>query len=765
MNDRLETLSESGAAPRSRIKDAASALQIWNTIRKADVVSSFDRARIDAAYDNERPFSDAKVQAYRVNVSWGWLDMVLGMAMAGYVDIYNAVESFFKCPTTYGISSERDELEQVVAKEVSDTIRSWPGMFWQYLRLCTTFVKHGVSIALMEDESNWQWAATDLSDFKIPRKTKVGQENLKLSCCLRFYSPTDLYKMIEDPKIAKDLGYNVECIRQAIRENVNKNQSFSHYKDLDWEKLEIELRNNDLFFSHGGADTESIRVINFWVQEFNGKVSHYMVLDDNDCEDFLYKGIDRFDNTYQAFVFFVYGAGTNGYYHGVRGQGYKAFPSHGALNIAACQMLEMATYGSAITLQPNDESAMQEMQFLPTGPFNIITPGIKVLKDAVAPNVSQNQLPVLQTFSQMFRDRTSQYNTEPLVNNNIEKSRFQLQAELGAIAKMSVSDLNLFYTSMELLLKEVVKRMARPSYAADEPGGEYIEGLRERLLQRGQESGGTPDRYLQAFYSLDHDRLTVKKAIGNGSEAARMLAFDRMMTLFGSLPDWGKEALVWDMASETVGYRNAARYANRPGQGETQTFDTGMAQVENNLLRMGGEVMRIDGQNDFTHAKTHMAFEQPLLQQTEDAIVSDDIETAAQLLPVIAALTKHTWEHVEKLSADPLYKEESAEFRKMLEQSDEVIHNGTLKVEKRMAEAQKEQQYQEGQQQPQIDPAVLAKIEGERIKRESEMAMAAQKHELEMNIKREEAYQKLVLRDAETANKITNQAGVRATSK
>ena len=53
-----------------------------------------------------------------------------------------------------------------------------------------------------------------------------------------------------------------------------------------------------------------------------------------------------------------------------------SIPIHGALNVAYCQVLELATYGSAPTFQPKDESALQEMQFLPTGPYNLITPGI-----------------------------------------------------------------------------------------------------------------------------------------------------------------------------------------------------------------------------------------------------------------------------------------------------------------------------------------------------------------------------------------------------
>jgi hypothetical protein len=68
-----------------------------------------------------------------VNVS-GFCQIGLGYRDAGYVDIINAVQKLFKCPTRYGNPAERDELENVVEQEVSDMIRSWRDFFSNLLR-------------------------------------------------------------------------------------------------------------------------------------------------------------------------------------------------------------------------------------------------------------------------------------------------------------------------------------------------------------------------------------------------------------------------------------------------------------------------------------------------------------------------------------------------------------------------------------------------------------------------------------------------------
>ena len=112
--DNLQNIDDQGNAPVTRIADALSAYQIWNTIRIADGASSFERAKHDAAYDNAKPLDQAKLdssgQSYRLNVSWGFMDMLLDTSMAGYVDIYSSIDTLFECPTIYGNEAERGEL-------------------------------------------------------------------------------------------------------------------------------------------------------------------------------------------------------------------------------------------------------------------------------------------------------------------------------------------------------------------------------------------------------------------------------------------------------------------------------------------------------------------------------------------------------------------------------------------------------------------------------------------------------------------------------
>jgi len=235
--------------------------------------------------------------------------------------------------------------------------------------------------------------------------------------------------------------------------------------------------------------------------------------------------------------------------------------------------------------------------------------------------------------------------------------------------------------------------------------------------------------------------------------------------MFGSLPDFGKQNLIWDIASETAGYENASRYAIQPGEEDKPTFDASLAQVENNVLLMGGQIQVLDGQNDLVHAKVHLEALQPLVQQAQDALVADPMSIAS-MLEGINTLNQHFSQHVERLSSDPTMREQSAMFRKELQNADEILHNGTLKVQKLMGEQQQAQQEQamlgqgQEQQQPQIDAVALAKIEAQRAEREAKLQMDMIEHNQRMVMKQQDASQKLAIRDAEAASKIQRQ-GIR----
>ena len=94
--DSLGSLDKKGKPVKSRIKDVKSALSIFHTLRKADEGSSINRARVDAMFDGESPYSSAQLtssgQGLKTNLNFGESQRLLDIALSAYVDLYSSLE-------------------------------------------------------------------------------------------------------------------------------------------------------------------------------------------------------------------------------------------------------------------------------------------------------------------------------------------------------------------------------------------------------------------------------------------------------------------------------------------------------------------------------------------------------------------------------------------------------------------------------------------------------------------------------------------------
>lgn len=765
MLDQLKTLNPDGQPPETRIARAKDAYEIWNQLRMADAVSSFERARWQAMYDNVPPLNqnqlDANGQGYRVNVSWGLAPMVLDMAQSGYIDMISATETFFECPTTYDVDpDQRKEFEEIIAEEVTACIRSWEDFMETFLRNTSTFIKEAVSIVTFDDEWDWRFDAKGLSDFKIPRKTKVGQSNVDVACWLRFYSATQLYQFIKYPETAEANGWDVKAVQQAIIQSVNNANTFRQWQTYEWEKLEVELRNNDYFWTYGVAQTQNIRVVHVLWQEFDGRMSSGIICDSPEQTDWLCHKVGRYEKTYNAFVMYTYGVG-NDYYHGIRGQGYIIYPIVGALNRAYSQLLEVGMYGSAPIIHVKDESDMQTFQFQPCGAYTLVGGDVAFVGTSMVTNLSKSVMPIINGFTQMFREQTANANTQSLIESPKEMTAAEVNARLGSIAKMSSSSLSLFYDPWESTLREMVRRMKRRDYGVLEAGGSYIVELHKKLLKRGGKE------LLEAFFNLDTTRLRAKRAIGSGSEAARLLAFNQLMQVLPYLPEGGRQNVIRDFVAGYVSWRNADRYTGQSTSATTNAQES-IAWAQNTLL-MGSQFQPVLPNDDhFVHARVHSEMLAPVTQQTDQTLaqISEadgggqpvDLNPIAQQLQGLQTLAAHFAEHVEKIAINPAGQKLVGQYKQILQQASEIIWNGTQQVQKMMQKQDESAMQEQGQQPMGPDPQVVSKIQEQQALTDTKVQAIQATTAAKLEANQKLADQKLVIEDAKGAQQIRQQA-------
>ena len=729
MSIELENISESGKAPRTRIKDAKSAHAIYTSIRNADDASSIDRQKIQSMLDGEPPYSPQQLkslgQGYRANLNFGESAAALETALSAYSDLVNSVDRLASVKTSEGDPAQRVEWENIIAEEFHRTITDWDEFFYKQQMLAHQFVSQGVGVAYFEDNRSWKWSVCGLKDFKVPRGTPACDTKVEVATIERHYLVGELYQFIENPKIATELGWNVEETRRAILLSTDNGTSSN---SRDWERLQEELKNNDLMYSH--ARSKVVRCIHYFIKEFDGTISHYIATRAGDSDDFLFKKPSRFEHANEAFVLFSYGIGTNGLLHSVRGLGYKLFPFIQLSNRMRNAIVDGAMLSSALMIQPATGEDVSNLSLMYNGPLSILPPGINVV-DKTMPNLAGNVLPIVRDLEVVRQNNTGTYNPKQVMPDGDARTATEVQAQLAQQSLLSAQAMNLYYIPFQKLLAEQFRRLATVKYRSDEPGGEEAIDFRKRI-----EARGVPWKAVEKVY-----RVQAVRAIGAGSPGARMLAFNEFMAIMPRFDEVGQRNLIRDRVAARVGYDQVDRYIPK-GEVERIPIDAKIAELENDAMQGGRGVSVNPGENHAVHAKVHLEDANRFLQALQQNQV--DPKVAMSYLQV---QYPHSTAHVEQLASDPSRQEEVGIAKQILNQMREAVEN----IGKQLAaQAKREAQARASQQGGQVDPKTQLAIQ----KAQVDSQIKLQQSQLDQRLKAADVQQKMAIRDAEAAQKI-----------
>ena len=457
--DELGSLDTKGKPVKTRLKDVRSALSIFENLRRADEQSSINRARIDAMFDGASPYSAAQLAAsgqnLKTNLNFGEAQRLLDISLSAYVDLYSSLERLVEVKGTEGEASEITEQEGIVSEEITHLLRSWPEFHSSYLRLCTTFIKHGTGITYFDTPDEWRFRVGSFADILIPRQTQASENAIDIAIGRREYHLHELFAFIKNEGAAARVGWDVEEVKRVIMKNVKTTgRSTSRSMYTDWESLQAEFKNNDI---HTGHQNPTVSVLHYWVREMDGSVSHYIGAEDKPKE-FLYKKISRYERPEQAYVLFTYGTGSNGTYHSIRGLGHRIFNHIQTSNRLRCQMIDGAMLGSAVMIQPENQRALDELGFTYYGAYAVLSPNVNIIEKAI-PNLGTAVQPALEDISNQLAMNTDTVSTYGSQQSSPYRNQMQVVSDMDVSTRLSGASLNLFYASWNRLLREVVRRI------------------------------------------------------------------------------------------------------------------------------------------------------------------------------------------------------------------------------------------------------------------------------------------------------------------
>ena len=749
-----------GEVPEKRVATVDAARSIYDTIWTSDLGSSKNRSLVDAMFGGAPPFNPDDLveigQSERTNIDFGIAAALKDQALSQYYDLTASVPMLARVQTSYGTPEQQVEWNGIISEEFHRTLTEWTEFEFNHQLLSDQFVSHGVGVAYFEDETDWRYRVTGLNEFKIPRGTKASEAEIEVATVEREYLAHQLYAFIRNPEVAEELGWNVDMVKQALMHACLATPT--PYL-ADWEKLEVELKNNDLLY--GNSKAKRVKVVHMWVQEFSGKVSHMIFLKDplpadtgygEANEEFLYEKFERFDAPSRCFVTFTYGIG-NGCYHGIRGLGFKIYPHIQLINRMRCGMSDGALLSSALIVQPSDAStrSLEDLTLSYFGPYALFPNGLKIVDKAI-PDFRANMMPVLADMTQTLQNNTVGFQSHAITPEGQARTAFEVRAQLQQQATLSSASINLFYHPWKRLLREVFRRLSRRDSSMLEPGGKEAVDFKKRCLARGVPT--------EAIYHVT--QVDPVRAVGSGSPGMRSMVLQQMMSMYGSLDQEGQAHLLRDNIAALVGQEAVARYARPIDQPLRPPIDDKIAVIENSVMSHGTSVPVSAGEDDFIHAGRHLQ----ALDELDQALGQGQADPQASLM-AMQAFMPHTAEHVQRLGQDKLRSGQIGLMRQRLQQLgatakrlEDQLRAQQINAQKaQQAEAQRQQEAQAAQihalQQKAAEADALSpKLRQQILESQAKMQMEAQRHQQEMALKQAEVSQKLALRDAETAAKV-----------
>lgn len=735
----LLNLDEKGNVPKeSRLKDVASALSIYETLRRADESSAINRARIQAVFDGRPPYNDAALrasgQASRANLNFGEAARLLDTAMSGYVDLISSVENLVTVETSGSSENDGMRVDTIISEELSRTLRGWPEFHSTFLRLCNEFITHGVGVTFFENETDFRFRTCGIGDMLLPRQTQSSEHSVEIAVSRRDYMVHELYNFIRNPEAAEAVGWNVEAVKKAIQAA----DSGAHHKTFtNWEDTQREIKNNDIYT---GIRANSVPVLHFFVREFDGSVSHFMAADlaaannpqREESREFLYKNVSRYENPEQAFLFFTYGVGTNGTLHSIRGLGHRIFNHVQTSNRLRCQMVDGAMLASSVMLQPDSQRALDELALQYYGPYAVLSPNIKLVEKAM-PNMTQTVMPALADMTQQLNEATGFYASSNAAGGSY-RSKLQVEADLEVATRLTSANLNLFYASFSRLVREIARRIV--TGPKSDPA---VRDFYERCTERG-----VPANIVK---SVDHRKTRANKAIGSGNAAARSSALNELDQLLPLLDEQGKKNLVYDRIASRVGYEMAGRYAVQP-ENARPTVENKVAELENVILMSGTAVSVQPTELHETHLTVHL----PKVQEILDGVSSGEIDPM-QVLTSLQLMLQHISQHEEVIVNDPTAAGIAGQAREVINNAGNVVQNFQRKLEAEQRKAGAAQENGAAPTEAEASQLAQVKAQTETIL----LDLKKQKAQLDLEIKRAKFEQDTAIKDAKLARDFQQQ--------
>lgn len=670
---------------------------------------------IDDTYDRIPPPDDDPAYGQcSVRVNWG--GMKAGADEGALTDHNLATQSdtYVKLTTHSeepGITKRLREIE-AADKRIVD---AWSGTLPELEKAFLNRRLHGYGIFHFPQPNSWHFKSVHPRDIIYPGDATFNLDDWEWFALRADFKVTDLLARLRDEEAAKLLGYQPEHIKALIeklkKEGATKDQTIQSLDETE----------DDLFLAHQAGN--KVKGYQFFVVEFDGKVSEYHVVDDDDITGFIYKGVKRHESMAKTIRLLPLGLG-KGLLRHARGYGLDMMAHHDVEDLTRNRLIEnFLNAGAVIQGTGDDDLQRLDAEMKDYGSYKVLPAGLG-LSQTQFPDGSKQGLVVLSEIERSANNRNRAMGGADQMQRTGEMSATQsrLLAQQGQGAESNeVARFMVQLSGFHALRFERV-------WASGplDPGGDVVEKERKVLERKG---------ITKAVFEQISE-VKARRTFGDGNPRNQFLAMSDLAPYYGRWPEAGKKLYDYQLACAALGDHDLAREVTGYGGEIDQTAveNRWRAQMENNTFETSDTAVPL-GPNDnhLVHLSEHTIYAEEVVQRVQGQIVSE-----ADGFARLSRTKAHVSPHLSAFSQD---EKSVNEFRAFMQRW-AVLENEIRKLQQHLAEQQQAQQQKQLEEMRNPRPSVkdqetsmTEEIKRQSLLRETDAKIAIMERESELRTK------------------------------
>lgn len=660
-----------------RIKNCSEARSLYNQLQRENQQRALAFSQVRNQVEGGRPFDP---QVLRKNGEEGRTNCNFNDARAA---IMRATVPFWKMvhevPRTISVTCHtqnpnRNQWSLIMEENFDRFLEDWGSDYkFQFQGMTFDMVQFGPSYPMFEDATIPRYRWVQAVQVLLPKRTKANIDDWELVCVRREMTASQLWAKVRNEKerdTSKKAGWNPEMVDKAIKMATPQSLQSRLLDPNYWQDL---VQSNDLVI---GGVWPPIEVVDMWVKEHDGKITHYIFTDRTESEDYLYEAKEEQEEFRHIFSPVFYDIGTNGLVHGIKGFGVRNYYYMTTINRMKCKAADAVglTMGLNFTKDndtPDEAPPVQNWSF-----FNVLPPGLTPI--TIYPQV-QPAMQLMQSLQTNQNENNYTYSTQG-TQEDIAHTDTKGQADLIASisAEGESSQAAIYLAQMAQLFSEIFRRLCLKRGNAD-----------AKKFQERCRAQGLPPEVL-----TDEIEKTVKCGASPtmASPAVRAKIGQTLMAM-AAQPNMNFRAIQEFNVANLTGSEGVGTFMMPIGVNSDPRARR-EAMMENEDLSKGMPLPVDPNDDHFPHAEEHLKPLEMIVQQAQQGMnpqqvpggpVNPPAQITSDHLLALQVVMPHLEEHLNYLAMD----DTKAQIFKQLNARFKLVQNVANGIFSRLARAQR----------------------------------------------------------------------------